>query len=113
MHDSHGISLSAGMVLGAVVHAGRGGITLGAIARRCGVSASSTSRMVAHLEHSRLVRRLSSSGDRRLHTVEATTDGIERWEAFSRTVEEEMHRFFTTRTFAPEYRGVVARLCRP
>ncbi|MFD7168533.1 MarR family winged helix-turn-helix transcriptional regulator [Streptomyces violascens] len=111
VRSRHGMSLSSGMVLGAVVSAGDAGSTTGSLAQQRGVNAASISRVLVHLQEDGLVTRHQGAEDGRLHIVRATAEGASRWRDFSETIDQEMHRFFTAPAIVREHGDVVARLC--
>ncbi|MCX3061101.1 MarR family transcriptional regulator [Streptomyces beihaiensis] len=107
------MSLAPLMALGAVaLSSAQEPATVGTVARRLGVTASSASRLLTHLERSALVSRASQTGDRRIGHLRATEAGRNMWEQASRTLASELDAAFNTLAFDEKYAHIVARLCR-
>ncbi|TXS42142.1 MarR family transcriptional regulator [Streptomyces sp. uw30] len=112
LQRSHDVSLASLMALGAVAGGHPEPMTVGAVARRLGVTASSASRMLAQLERSGWVSRGSWSGDRRVSRIRMTEAGHAFWEQASPTLDRELDAAFNVLAFDERYAHVVARLCR-
>ncbi|MFG2887740.1 MarR family winged helix-turn-helix transcriptional regulator [Streptomyces sp. NPDC048297] len=108
----HDVSLASLMTLGAVAGGHPEPVTVGAMARRLGVTASSASRVLAQLERAGWVSRSSWSGDRRVSRVRMTEAGHAFWAEASHTLDRELDAAFNVLAFDERYAHIVARLCR-
>ncbi|MFE4513112.1 MarR family winged helix-turn-helix transcriptional regulator [Kitasatospora sp. NPDC056783] len=112
LQSRHDVSLAALMALGAVAADHPEPVTVGAVAQRLGVTASSASRVLAQLERAGRVSRGSWPGDRRVSRARLTAAGHDLWEQARPTLDRELDAAFNVLAFDERYAHIVARLCR-